>query len=102
MSTEACHQQAQHLLDELEGGWLEVAKVPNQNGGYIRVAVSTNAEWYRRFCGRHLGSRKRYPKLRTFIKRCHTVAALKRIIQGEREGCYVERLLEVMANGRVQ
>jgi hypothetical protein len=34
---------AKELLDELEGSYLEVCKVPSRLGGYIRVPVSVNA-----------------------------------------------------------
>jgi len=32
------------MRDELECGYLEVVKVPSQQGGYIRVPVSVNTE----------------------------------------------------------
>lgn len=90
-------QQAAAMLDELQAGWLEVCKVPSQHGGYIRVPVSVNAEWYSRFCRRFLRSRRRYPKIRTFIKRCHAVRALEKIANGCMEdGVYVGRLRDFM------
>ena len=84
---------AKILLEELEAGYLEVCKVPGREGGYIRVCVSVNAEWYSSFCKQFMRSRRRYPKSRTFIKRCNTIAALKRIIRGVTTGVYAERLL---------
>jgi len=88
-------QHARELLEELESGWLEVCKCPSQQGGYIRVPVSVNAEWYRRFCKQFERPRRRYPKLRTIIKRCHTVTALGKIIAGvEDDGVYVGRLID--------
>ena len=86
-------EAAKYLLGELESGWLEVAKVPSKQGGYVRIPVSVNAEWYSRFC-RMYESRysSRYPKQRTIIKRCHTIAALERIICGNATGVYVGRL----------
>lgn len=84
------------LLEELDSGYLEVVKVPIE-GGYIRVAVSVNAQWYRAFCKQYLWSRsKRFPKPRTIIRRQHTRAALKRIAKGNCAGVYAERLLEFM------
>ncbi len=87
-------QVATYMLDELEAGWLEVAKVESQQGGYIRVCMSVNCEWYSRFCRAHEGFRRtrRWKKARTIIKRCHTIRALKRIIAGEMDSVYAERL----------
>ena len=89
---------AEELLSELESGWLQVMKIPGRDGiGYIRVAASTNCEWYRRLCNRHLGyRRKRYTKPRTIIKRQTTVEALRRMAAGKCEGIYAERILEVV------
>lgn len=84
------------MLNELQSSWLEVTKIPSQHGGYIRVPVSVNAEWYSRFCSRFQRTRRKYPKLRTIIKRCHTIAALKRMQQGDRITTYARRLLDFM------
>lgn len=85
-------ETATYLLDELEGQGLEVVKVPSENG-YVRVPVSVNAEWYRHFCASYKRSRNKYPRPRTIIKRCHTISALKRIISGNINGVYAERLM---------
>ena len=85
---------ASRLLDELESGYLEVCKIPSPHGGYIRVPVSVNTEWYSRFCRRHTKGRRRYPKHRTIIRRCHTRAALRRMAAGDIRGLYAERLLD--------
>jgi hypothetical protein len=86
---------AKALLADLEGNYLEVTKAPGREGGYIRVPVSVNAEWYRQFCKRYLTTRRRYPKPRTLIRRCHTVAALRRIIGGRTDDTeYTRRLFE--------
>ena len=87
-------QAAEYMLDELEAGWLEVAKVPSRHGGYVRVCVSVNCEWYSAFCRAHEGYRRqrRWRKARTIIKRSHTIAALKRIMAGEVDSVYAERL----------
>jgi hypothetical protein len=82
------------MLDELQGGWLEVCKVPSRHGGYIRVPVSVNAEWYQKFCKRYLARHsRRYPKHRTLIRRQHTIKALRRLIAGNHAGVYAERLM---------
>ena len=86
-------EAADELLEELESGYLEVCKIPGKEGGFVRVAVSVNCEWYRRFCRRFLVSRRRYPKPRTIIRRCDTIQALRRIVAGETGGAYVERLM---------
>mgnify|MGYP001568633937 CR=1 FL=1 len=90
---------AARMLEELDGGWLEVCKVAN-NGGYIRVPVSVNAEWYRRFCRKYLRSRRRYPKPRTIIRRTHVRAALLRIIDGREVHVNGHRLLEHIEHDR--
>jgi hypothetical protein len=78
------------LRELLESSFPETAKVPGREGGYIRVPVSVNTEWYRRFCANH--ERWRGRKTRTIIKRCHTIAALKRMEAGNFNGVYAERL----------
>lgn len=82
------------MAEELEGSYLEVVKIPSQRGGYIRVAVSVNAEWYSAFCRRYMNSRRRYPKYRTIIKRLDTLNALRRLQAGNHKGVYAERLLD--------
>ena len=72
---------ARELLRELEEGRLCVCKVKTEHG-YVRMPVSQNAEWYQRLCRRHLGSRRRYRKVRTIIKRCWMVRALRRLLSG--------------------
>ena len=86
-------EAAQCMLDELEAGCLCVTKGPGASSGYVRIVLSQNADWYRRFCREWVRHRrdKRY-KPRTIIKRCHTENALRRIIDGRAEGCYAERL----------
>ncbi len=74
----------------LESSFPETVKVPGREGGYIRIPVSINTEWYRRFCGQYMGLHRR--KMRTIIKRCHTIRALQRMEAGNSEGVYAERL----------
>jgi len=78
------------LRELLESSFPETAKVPGREGGYVRVAVSVNTEWYRRFCATH--ARLRGRKIRTIIKRCHTIRALRRLEAGNFSGVYAERL----------
>lgn len=92
--THSVRNTVRHLLDELEASSLVVCKVPSRKGGYIRIPVSVNAEWYQHFCRKWMGTRRRYPKPRTIIKRCHTLRALRAIANGEQSGVYVERLME--------
>jgi hypothetical protein len=86
----------QYMLDELESRYPETIKVPTDSGGYVRVPVQQNAEWYRYLCRRNTVSRRRYPKPRTIIRRCHTIAALRRMLRGDRETVYAQRILDVM------
>lgn len=89
------------MLVELESNGLEVCKVPSRRedgngrlvGGYVRVVVSVNCEWYRRFCASFARQRGRSPKMRTFIKRQDTIRTLKRMIAGPCKTAYAERLL---------
>lgn len=85
---------ARQFLEELDAGRLEVMKVPGSDGGYIRIPIEVNAEWYRRFCSQFETSRRRYPKPRTIIKRCHTRRALEKLANGGGKGVYIERLLD--------
>jgi len=78
------------LRELLESSFPETAKVPGRDGGYVRVPVSVNTEWYRQFCARHETLRGR--KMRTIIKRCHTIRALQRIEAGDCKGEYAKRL----------
>jgi len=83
------------LVDELNGGWLEVCKIPTKRG-YIRVSVSVNCEWYSRLCAAHTAQRrKRYRKPRTIIKRCVTLKALDRMSRGNMTGVYAARIIDI-------
>lgn len=84
------------MKEELESSYPETIKIPGKEGGYIRVPVSVNAEWYRIFCERHKTRSRRFPKPRTVIKRVDTLRALDRLAQGNTEGVYAERLLSVI------
>lgn len=91
--TEEMRQAAGSLLEELQGNRLEVCLIAGR-----RLAVSHNAEWYSRFCGEHERPRRRYPKLRTIIKRRHTVYVLRKFINGtvDLETVYAQRLLPII------
>ncbi len=91
----------QNLLYELEGQRLIICKIPTTRGSYIRVVVSTNAFWYQRFCADYMSTRKRHPRPRTFIKRRETIAALKRMIHGDRTTEYAQRILRYCYENRV-
>lgn len=88
------------MLEYLQRSYLEVA-VNREN--YTRMPVSHNTQWYRDFCAcyhsiswiyRNGKKTKNKKRSRTFIKRCHTVAALKRMINGNFRGEYANRLME--------
>ena len=90
----------EYMLEYLERSYLEVA-VNQEN--CTRITVNRNTEWYRDFCaayqnyswvyrgGKRVKRKKRY---RTIIKRCWTIAALKRMIDGNFKGVYATRLME--------
>lgn len=76
------------MLGELRGNQLLVTLVPCKRetnvGGCIRVPISQNSEWYRKFCARHASSRRRRNALfDTRIKRVDTVRLLERMIEGK-------------------
>ena len=85
------YEQARVLLEELQSTRLEVIKVPARDGGYVRLTVNRNCDWYRDFCASY--TRFRRQRDRTIIKRCHTITALKRIQAGDRLTEYAKRLL---------
>lgn len=77
------------MLEELRHRRLEVVRV-----GRCRVVNNTNPEWYQAFCGEYMKTRKKYPKNRTFIKRCWVIKALQSISNDDdKTTIYVERLL---------
>jgi hypothetical protein len=94
---------AEELLAELESNSLQVMLVPTRyrmnEGGCVRVAVSKNATWYRRFCALYASGRKRNNRaFDTKIKRLATIRALERFAQGASpRGVYGERLQPIVA-----
>jgi len=78
------------MLDELRSFKLEVIKIPSRDGGYIRLVVCANCEWYREFCSNYTKFRR--GRDRTYIKRCHTIIALQRMINGDITSEYARRL----------
>jgi hypothetical protein len=84
------------MLDELLGRRPSTIKVPGRYGGYVRVAVETNPEWYRELCESHKSARGRFPKPRTIIRRCDVLRALVLLADGQRvETTYAERIRAV-------
>ena len=81
------------MLVSLRHGRLEVV-VDRER--CIRQVVGTNAQWYRNFCAAHERRRKRLKRPRTIIKRCDTVSALHRLIDGRYEGEYAQRLMPIV------
>jgi hypothetical protein len=95
----AFRDAALELLMELENAHLEVVLIPSQDsdcamrGGMIRAVQESNADWYRSYCDRYQSSRRRRShKSDTRIKRAHTVKALERVIRGQLDSAYAERL----------
>ena len=86
------------MLDELRSFRLEVIKVPSCDGAYIRLVVCANCEWYREFCDSYTKFRR--GRYRTYIKRCHTIAALQRMINGDTTTTYAQRLEQIVYNNR--
>lgn len=88
----------QEMLAELDSSRLEVILVPQRyrtnEGGMVRVAVSKNAAWYRRFCAAYLSSRRRRNLASdTAIKRQATIRTLEALIAGRPvRGLYASRL----------
>lgn len=87
------------MLEYLERGYLEVG-VNREN--CTRIVVSQNTKWYQDFCAcyqsaswvyRNGKRTKRKKRHRTYIKRCDTIAALKRMAKGDFSGEYAERLI---------
>lgn len=73
---------------ELESNQLVVILVPQKRhtneGGMIRVAASSNATWYRKFCAANPSARKRRNACPdTKIKRFRTIDALEKMIAGQ-------------------
>lgn len=91
------------MIAELESSRLEVGLVPERRhtccGGMVRVALSRNCAWYRRYCADHPSSRKRRnlaPDTR--IKRRDTLRLLNRLARGLRcRSKYEEPLRRIAA-----
>lgn len=82
---------ADAMLLELNSTRLDVVKV-----GTLRRVQSRNPQWYQTFCSTYMNKRKRYPKLRTIIKRCHTIRTLQLMRKGLKvDTLYAERLKKV-------
>jgi hypothetical protein len=88
---------------EFESHQLEVVLVPSRravnSGGCIRVAAARNCDWYRRFCARHLSSRRRNKRLiDTRIKRRNVAALLKRLrVAAATRSKYADELRRIAA-----
>jgi hypothetical protein len=73
------------MADDLERNRLEVKLAPAERANHrhhrVRVAVSTNPEWYQRICAQHAVQRARVRRIRhdTAIRREHVLRALRKI-----------------------
>lgn len=90
------------MLAELESNQLEVCLVPQKRFtnecGMIRVAVSKNCTWYRRFCAKYPSSRVRNNScFDTRIKRRDTIRSLNRMLAGGWGGKYETDFREIAA-----
>ncbi len=93
------------MLIELEASYFEVVLIPapdpRHSGHMIRACQYANPKWYQEFCAMYVScrgtGRKKMRRPRTIIKRADTIAALKRIQQGQTKGIMVERLLDFVA-----
>lgn len=84
------------MLNELLGRRPHTIKVPGRDGGYVRVAVETNPEWYRDLCQKHMSRSRRFPKPRTVIRRCHVLRALVLLADGQKaHTTYAERIKSI-------
>ncbi len=80
------------MLEELRKQRLQVVKIRTDTG-FIRMAISHSPKWYSELCSSYMGRSKRFPKIRTIIKRKHTLRALEKIINDIDDGSvYLERL----------
>lgn len=93
---------AKMMLDELLSSELSVilipAPEPKHSGHQIRAVESQNCQWYREFCSLYASQLKRKTRFNTKIKRELTINALTKIIGGNKQGIYVERLLSFIKN----
>jgi hypothetical protein len=104
MSKKRIARIAERLLTELELNSLEVVLVPDRRADSygndfrrLRAVQTQNAEWYQRFCARHLSNRRgveRWAETKTKIKRQHTRRALNELMTGRCESPYARILRE--------
>lgn len=88
------------LLADLESNRLVTVLVPCRRecneGGMIRVNMSTNPKWYQKVCASHPSSRGvRRGKFDTRVRRANIIRALQRMIDGKDGGKYGEELRRV-------
>ncbi len=82
---------ALYMAAELEASRLEVV-LHDDGSGRRRTAISENPRWYQKLCARYTNVRRGYRRLKTYIKRRETIAALYRMAKGQPAGVYAERL----------
>lgn len=79
---------------------LSESQMTTSNGRLIRVATELNPDWYRSFCRQYSpSSRARIRQRRkhdTYIKRRHTLRALKELAGGHCDTTYAHRLRPVV------
>lgn len=97
-----------YMLDELEGNYHEVVLIPApdpmHSGHKVRATQYANARWYQKFNQEYVSirgrGRKVYKRPRTYIIRGHTIKALQRMIAGNFEGVYADRLIQFVEHFR--
>ncbi len=105
MSTE---EKLTIMLYDLESHKLEVQLVPLNprlrgycEGGCKRVVTDAPPKFYRQLCNRHVSSRGvRRGRFDTKIKRANVLAALRRLVDGDKyRGKYRDELLAMARGG---
>lgn len=97
---------AEEMLFELENSYFEVVLIPaperRHSGHQVRALQSANPAWYSRFAAQHVNcrgiGRKRMKRPRTFIKKSDTIRALQRLLDGDENGVYAQRLLTFISH----
>ena len=89
---------AAHMLDDLSHNRLCVIKI-RKDDTWVRLPIESNPDWYSKFCNEYMKKRKRYRKLRTFIKRRHVISALYKILNDSNIITpYINRLLPYVSD----
>ena len=99
-------RKLEQMLAELESNQLVTVLAPSKRGinpwDCVRVNVSESPRWYKRLCSAHASKRGvRRGRFDTVIRRQHALAALNRMLRGNFNGRYAERILEIMPGVKI-